>query len=436
MAFSDTRIHQIELLLTLDYLLRFTDENHPATQIDICRYANDFGLKYDSKAKSGNDVRRQRIGDCLKFLMEVTSKFPEEAPFILQQNDSGKYYIESKNYLSEDQVIKILAAVKNDRYTQDEDTSLLIERLLDSLSNVHNRGYFIDELDKLNKGVRKYSPAVNRKIRLVTKAYTEGKMIKIRIIIYDGPKPITYYFWYRVYSIKEFRNTPYAILIPISTGSIVFFRNYIFDTIENLDIPSGPDKDVLLDDLDSNRDLDQLFMQRTRLARRRYNSPSSLLRETMMPVSGIACKVGFYFNGAFAHQVKSSFEEMFSTKLECVPCASFNIIDTKGIDPKTNEKDYIIPDPLKEGESKRYYVANIFIDQMAFMSWLTSKAYNTGGADISNMVIVVAPQFINDYLYRYYMDHAKKIRNLVSEEFANKIDKDSDKFLHMPYIHK
>lgn len=117
MAFSDTRIHQIELLLTLDYLLRFTGENHPATQIDICRHANDFGLKYDSKAKSGNDVRRQRIGGCLKFLMEVTSRFPEEAPFILQQNDSGKYYIESKNYLSEERVIKILAAVKNYRYT-------------------------------------------------------------------------------------------------------------------------------------------------------------------------------------------------------------------------------------------------------------------------------------------------------------------------------
>ncbi len=59
---------------------------------------------------------------------------------------------------------------------------------------------------------------------------------------------------------------------------------------------------------------------------------------------------------------------MFSIKLECVPCTSFKVIDSKGIDPKINEKDYIIPNPLKEGESKRYYVANIFIDQMAFMS--------------------------------------------------------------------
>ena len=63
MAFSDTRIHQIELLLTLDYLLRFTDEDHPATQQDICRHATDFGLKYDAKAKRlefCEDIERNR----------------------------------------------------------------------------------------------------------------------------------------------------------------------------------------------------------------------------------------------------------------------------------------------------------------------------------------------------------------------------------------
>ena len=91
MGHSDTKIHQIELLLTLDYLLRFTDENHPASQQDICRHANDFGLRYDSKAKSGNDVRRQRIAGCLKFLMDVTNKFPAEVPFILETTASGKY---------------------------------------------------------------------------------------------------------------------------------------------------------------------------------------------------------------------------------------------------------------------------------------------------------------------------------------------------------
>ena len=43
MAHSDTRIHQIELLLTLDYLLNYTDEFNPATQIDICEHARSNG---------------------------------------------------------------------------------------------------------------------------------------------------------------------------------------------------------------------------------------------------------------------------------------------------------------------------------------------------------------------------------------------------------
>lgn len=31
MALTDKQIHRIELLITLDYLLNFTDEEHPAT---------------------------------------------------------------------------------------------------------------------------------------------------------------------------------------------------------------------------------------------------------------------------------------------------------------------------------------------------------------------------------------------------------------------
>ena len=71
---TEAQTHFIELLLTLDYLLNYTDENHPATQQDICRHAKDFGLKYDSKNPVGNDVRRQRIGDCLQFLQSICNK--------------------------------------------------------------------------------------------------------------------------------------------------------------------------------------------------------------------------------------------------------------------------------------------------------------------------------------------------------------------------
>ena len=97
MAHSDTRIHQIELLLTLDYLLNYTDEFNPATQIDICEHARKYGLKFDKNAKTGNQVRRQRISECLKFLRQITDDFTDDVPFVLETTDSGKYYIEQRH---------------------------------------------------------------------------------------------------------------------------------------------------------------------------------------------------------------------------------------------------------------------------------------------------------------------------------------------------
>ncbi len=431
MAFSDTRIHQIELLLTLDYLLRFTDEDHPATQQDICRHANNFGLRYDSKAKSGNDVRRQRIADCLKFLMDVTTRFADEAPFVLETTSSGKYYIDQKNYLCEEQIIKILAAVQNDKYTQDEDTEFLIERLLDSLSNVYNREHYKNELNKLNKGVKKYNLASNRKIRLVNRAYNEGKMLKIRYEIYDKNNIDihVYDFWYRIYKIKEYRNKPYAILIPIYTGDLIFYKGFIFDTIENLNIPKGPDKEVLCDDFDEKRDLDKLFREKSRWARKYYDSPETMIEENKMPVSGIAFRTSFYVKKVFLKFVKPSFEDFFSTSFDAVGCVSFDTVDGKDIDPKKNKEDYIIPHPLKEGEQPEFFVVNTYIDPDAFMSWLVSDVHGDGNTSVSDMVVVVGPQTFNRRLYDFYIGHAKKYINRLKPEDVERINKSTDRFL-------
>ena len=424
MAFSDTRIHQIELLLTLDYLLRFTDEDHPATQQDICRHATNFGLKYDSKAKSGNDVRRQRIGDCLKFLIDVTTKFPDEVPFILETTPSGKYYIDQKNYLSEEQIIKILAAVQNDKYTQDEDTEFLIERLLDSLSNVYNRDHYKNELSKLNKGVKKYNFSTNRKIRLVNKAFNEGKMLKIRYEIYDQNKVDIHVFdfWYRVYKIKEYRSKPYAILIPIHTGDIVFFKEYIFDAIENLNIPKGSDKEVLWDDFEEHRDLDKWLRNKARWINKYFDSTESMIEQNKMPVSGIPFKTSFYIKKAFLKFVKPSFEDFFSTSFECVPCVSFDIDKDEEVDSRKNDKFYINPHPLKSGEEAEYYVVNTYIDPDAFMSWLVSDAHGDGETNISDMVVIVGPDRFNRRLYNFYLRHAKKMMSCLSEEDIKRVN--------------
>ena len=431
MGHSDTKIHQIELLLTLDYLLRFTDENHPASQQDICRHANDFGLRYDSKAKSGNDVRRQRIAGCLKFLMDVTNKFPAEVPFILETTASGKYYIDQKYYLSGEQIIKILAAVENDKYTQDEDTEFLIERLLDSLSSVYNRSYYKNEASKLSKGVKKYNLATNRKIRLVNKAFNEGKMLKIRFVIHspDGKKAYRYNFRYRVYQIKEYKNKPYAILIPIYTANFNFFEGYIFEPIENLNIPEGEDKEILCDDFEKNRDLNKLFREKSIKPMKSYNSINTMVREGKMPVSGIAYKTSFYVKKAFYKFVKPSFEEFFSTKFDCIPCTSFEILKMKDVDPKTNKNDFIVPHPIKDGDSPKYFVVNTYIDPGAFLSWLVSDVHGNGRVNISDMVEVVGPKNINYSLYKFYLSHAKKMAKRLEPDDIEDINKSTDIFL-------
>lgn len=430
MPLSDTRIHQTELLLTLDYLLRYTDDNHPATQQDICRHATNFGLKYDPKNQKGNDVKRQRIGDCLKFLMDVTEKFCDEVPFVLERTDSGKYYIEQKHYLSEEQVLKILAAVKNDKYTQDEDTDFLIDRLLDSLSSVHNRDRYKKELKDFDRGVKKYNLESNRKIRLVNKAFNQKKMLKIRLTVYSKVKADAhvYDFWYRVYKIKDFGGKPYAILIPIDTGDVHFSQNFKFDAIENLNIPKGSDKDVLMDDFDENRDLNKLFEKKWKLVNWYYGSPEKIFEKGKRPVGGIPFKTSFYFRKVFLKFVKPSFEEFFSTTMKYEECSSFDVVDMWDV-TRLNDKYYISPHPLKPGEKAEYCVVNTFIDAPAFYSWILGDVHGNGTKAFTDIVNVVGPKRINKWLYEYYLEHAKKQISKLSPEDVERINQETDKYI-------
>ena len=61
-------IARLETIVILDYLLKKTDENHLATQVDINKYANDvFNI----------DIKRQRISDCLEMLYFISEDYPD-----------------------------------------------------------------------------------------------------------------------------------------------------------------------------------------------------------------------------------------------------------------------------------------------------------------------------------------------------------------------
>lgn len=420
---TDTEIHHIEMLLTLDYLLRFSDEQHPATQQSICEHANDFGLKYDKRKTSGNDVRRDRVGACLKFLMDISEKYSEIMPFVLETTDSGKYYIDQKNYLSEEQVLKVLAAIQNDKYTQDEESSFLIERLLDTFSNFYNRDYYKKELSKLNKGVRKFNKEINRKIRLVNKAYVEEKILNVqRKFIQSGSSEVTVVSqWYRVYSIKEYKGKPYALLLPINANNWKFSKGYVFCLIEDIPIADGKDKEVLCADFVENRDLDALFKQSSHIVEKYYDSPELMLLQSKMPLSGMVCKASFYYSRMFHKAIKSSFEELFSEKLVVTPCSSFTLEEETLLD-RSKDVDYIHPVPLKENEKPKYCVVNTLVDSEAFLSWLISSVNLRHTTMVCDLITVVAPKSINRRLYAFYLHHAKSISFNLPQDDIDRVD--------------
>ena len=126
---KDTRIHQREILITLDYLLHHTDKDHPVKQADICRYADEeYGITYQGEGVSGNQIKRQRVSECVKYLKELSDKY--DFPFVLAHTGGGKFYIEERNGLSDEQTARLLAAIHNDPYIGKEGMEFYEDRIL------------------------------------------------------------------------------------------------------------------------------------------------------------------------------------------------------------------------------------------------------------------------------------------------------------------
>lgn len=419
MKHENSKINRIELLLTLDYLLHHTDEDHPATQVDICEYANKYGLKFDKNAKQGNQVRRQRIGECLKFLNEVADKFTNEIPFVLETTESGKYYIEQRNGLNENQVAKILAAIKNDKYTKDEDVNFLIERVLSAFStSVENRKIIGSEYKRLIRGVKKYNKETIRKINVIEKAYREGKMVKIRLSVSDfkRKKIVDYYFWYRVYLIKETRNKPCVFMLPIAQinvddviGRLISTEDFIYDSIENIDIPNEPDNIILCKDYDEHRDFDELFREKCPKIAKKYISLDDFVEKTIIPKKGKTCIVSFYFKLVFKDILKQSYEEFFSEEFRYQETNLIAGIE-KSLKGMTNVLDSftIVTDEPKKNEIPKYGLVNVSVDNESFKSWLLSDPHGEGKVAIIDMVNVIKPSSINNEIAEYYYKHLVK----------------------------
>ena len=312
---TDTQIHFIELLLTLDYLLHNTDENNPATQQKICAYAQKYNLKY-SGGKAGDDIKRQRISNCLSFLEDISIKYPDALPFILETTESGKYYIEQRNGLDNNQVAQVLAALKNDKYTSEEDAEFLMENILNTFSTSdENSKKIMDEFNLLNRGVKKYCGDALKNAEIIRKAYQEKKLVKVKSKFSFTKN----YTWHRVCFIKQYDGKLFAFLLPLKktisrTG--IELRSYIFEPITNIDIlKSNKMSDYLCDDFEDNRDLNELYKATNPRIASFYKSLDEFVSRQLLRQEKNLITITFIFSSKNLHLIKRNFEEHFGEKL-------------------------------------------------------------------------------------------------------------------------
>ncbi len=426
MARTEAEIHSIELLLTLDYLLHETDENHPAKATDICRYgAKNYHLKYNGGVK-GDEIKRQRIGSSLKFLEKLFLNPNVVLPFVLETTSKNKYYIEQRNGLSCDQVAAVLAAIKNDRYTKDEDVEFLIERVLDAFgTSALNKRDIEKQYKKLIRVGSKFDKETLRKLRLIEKAYLENKLIKVRHVGSD-PKN-TCDLWYLVYFIKEYNNEPHAFLIPVSKIPYGYndYCNYIFDSITNINIPQGKSDDLLCTDSVKNRDINELFFKQNPRCAHISSTVDGYLEYVAFHRRSHHKFVSFYFNLASLGTIKNSFENFF--------CENFvyQRKDPGSIDvPLIEKRDRYIKVLVKKCERQHktidnegYGFVNMPMNIEAFKAWLLTDPFKDGEVTIADMITVIKPEpgCINRYLSKHYLTLFKKSQISLSDEAVEKI---------------
>ena len=231
MSRKHNEVSYIDLLVTLDYLLNKTNKEHPTFTVDMCRYARDeYDLSYSEDTKVGNQVKHTRFAACLSFLWDAYNEYPGAFPFILKKTPKGRYYIEDKYHLDEEQKIKLLSAVKNDKDISNKETNIIIDNLLFLLTNQYDVDYYKSKIVTRDKSVRKPTAKEKKKIKQLQQALEEEKLVILNRQIYRDGKMTNKSLYCRVYQLKEYKNQLYAILIPVADKVL------ICDYVGNLDI--------------------------------------------------------------------------------------------------------------------------------------------------------------------------------------------------------
>jgi len=295
-------VNRVELLITLDYLFKNTDKDHPATCPLICKYATKYGIAYDPTKRTGNQINRHRISSALKFLYIFVNQNKGIIPFEIMMTDGGKYYAENRNDLSVNDVTTLLESIEMNKILTDLEKSKLINKVEHAALNKKAVKEISNELSS-NLLLRKYSDNYSKKLGLLKKALKENKLINIKRRKYNlnqkqskiGESIVE--SWYRVYKLCEFQNRLFAILVSVDGNTLSL-------PVEEIEFA----EETLIDEFEGLENIDK------RLKNSFYGSMDELLKDNKVLVDSANYPrlVKFIFNKQYSSKIKESFEYFFS----------------------------------------------------------------------------------------------------------------------------
>ena len=376
MTVDKTLIHRNEVLIALDYLLRFSNESNPARISDIVKYAQE---NYNVK------LNRRVMSSPLHYLKDFSENHSDCFPFVIEEiemRNGSLYYVDQKYNMTNDKLYDLLVALENDKYFKEEDKEFYKDILLETFTNKYDEDLIREKLKSTN--IKRQKVRGNRKLGLAKKALQEDKLLLTRLIGYDTEKKkiVNYNLSYRVYKIIEYNNRPYAILLQIDKTKVKLFVNNILLPIDSLDIVG------VTEDLNPKRDLNELFKNNFPNEFNTYGSLDNYIDLSIMPKSGKIIDVKFYFSTSLLTIIQWSFSTFFNENLKWKKVTEDYLVKKYDIMTTPYKNDYILV------ETK--------IDRNAFLAWCFSDPHNDGVINILSMIFILEPSDIIKSIRTYY----------------------------------
>ena len=126
---------RMEMLIVMEYLKEYAyDKDHATTQAEIIKFGEE---KYNTK------IRRDRVGQILIHLEQISNDTPELLPFTVKSIDYNKikkYYVPQRMFKESD-IVDIVSSLDSNDYLNKDKANLLANRFLNVAANKasHNR---------------------------------------------------------------------------------------------------------------------------------------------------------------------------------------------------------------------------------------------------------------------------------------------------------